>query len=246
MELDDRSRSRGEVAHWRERWAAMQNTRLAELGIEARVDHRSLEAQGIERDPEEHLGPAAAAMARRGAEPDRTRRGPRRTERTQEPPQRERQVAVAGRRAPAEPRRPGPRIIRAEPSRYPHFESADPPSPFEPTAQERRAAQEREQAQERKPADPARRYQEVARERRAAAAVDTTADQVETAQGALTQALEIRAELRIRERARARSVWRVRLPSAVAAKVVAAVAAAKTLWRGYGSPDHEWTVRVWE
>lgn len=36
------------VERWRERWADMANERLAELDIGARIDHRSLEAQGID------------------------------------------------------------------------------------------------------------------------------------------------------------------------------------------------------
>ncbi len=35
------------VERWRERWAELANERLAELDIDARIDHRSLEAQGI-------------------------------------------------------------------------------------------------------------------------------------------------------------------------------------------------------
>jgi len=48
---------------WRERWAEDVNKRLAELDIDARVDHRSLEAQGIELEPQYRIGPAAARMA---------------------------------------------------------------------------------------------------------------------------------------------------------------------------------------
>ena len=33
------------VERWRERWAELVNERLAELDIDARIDHRSLEAQ---------------------------------------------------------------------------------------------------------------------------------------------------------------------------------------------------------
>jgi len=33
------------VERWRERWAELANERLAELDIDARIDHRSLEAQ---------------------------------------------------------------------------------------------------------------------------------------------------------------------------------------------------------
>jgi hypothetical protein len=36
------------VEQWRERWADHVNERLAELDIDARIDHRSLEAQGID------------------------------------------------------------------------------------------------------------------------------------------------------------------------------------------------------
>jgi Ti-type conjugative transfer relaxase TraA len=51
---------------WRERWAEHANQRLAELDIEARIDHRSLEAQGIDLEPQHKIGPAAARMAEQG------------------------------------------------------------------------------------------------------------------------------------------------------------------------------------
>ena len=50
----------------RTRWAELTNERLRENGIEARVDHRSLKDQGIDRQPTSHMGPAVAAMERRG------------------------------------------------------------------------------------------------------------------------------------------------------------------------------------
>ena len=40
----------------RERWAAMQNKYLEKYGHNDRVDHRSLKAQGIDRESEKHLG----------------------------------------------------------------------------------------------------------------------------------------------------------------------------------------------
>ncbi len=40
----------------RQRWADLQNKHLERHGHSTRVDHRSLEAQGIGRDPERHLG----------------------------------------------------------------------------------------------------------------------------------------------------------------------------------------------
>jgi len=57
--------------HWREAWAGHVNARLAELDIDARVDHRSLEAQGIELEPQGKVGPAAARMAAQGLESQR-------------------------------------------------------------------------------------------------------------------------------------------------------------------------------
>ena len=47
-------------------WAERTNEALKEAGLELQIDHRSLEAQGIERVPGIHLGPAAAEMERRG------------------------------------------------------------------------------------------------------------------------------------------------------------------------------------
>jgi hypothetical protein len=72
-ELDDRKTGPQIVTQWRERFAALTNERLRENGIEARVDHRTLEAQGIEREPTRHLGPAATGYERRTGEPSRKR-----------------------------------------------------------------------------------------------------------------------------------------------------------------------------
>ena len=47
------------VERWRERWAEHANERLAELDIDARIDHRSLEAQGIELEPQNQIGAPA-------------------------------------------------------------------------------------------------------------------------------------------------------------------------------------------
>lgn len=70
-ELDDRKTK--EVDRWRERFASLQNERLREAGKLVQVDHRSLEAQGIEREPLKHLGPTATAVERRTGEPSRRR-----------------------------------------------------------------------------------------------------------------------------------------------------------------------------
>ena len=63
-ELDDLKT--GEIGRWRERFAAMQNAYLLHHGHAAQVDHRSLEAQAIDREPTIHLGPTATALERRG------------------------------------------------------------------------------------------------------------------------------------------------------------------------------------
>lgn len=52
---------------WRHDWEVMQNAALEAAGRPERIDMRSLERQGIEdRLPQRHLGPAAAAMERKG------------------------------------------------------------------------------------------------------------------------------------------------------------------------------------
>lgn len=60
--------ARKEIEAIRERWAVLTNEKLLEHGHEIRIDHRSLAAQGIEREPTVHLGPAVSGMERRGIE----------------------------------------------------------------------------------------------------------------------------------------------------------------------------------
>lgn len=72
-ELDDQKTGKQLVAHWRERFASLQNERLREAGIDARVDHRTLKAQGIHREPMPHLGPAATGFERRTGKESRKR-----------------------------------------------------------------------------------------------------------------------------------------------------------------------------
>ncbi|MDX3966316.1 MAG: Ti-type conjugative transfer relaxase TraA [Bradyrhizobium sp.] len=59
------------VERWRERWADHVNERLAELDIDARIDHRSLEAQGIDLEPQTKIGAPAQRMEAAGIEADR-------------------------------------------------------------------------------------------------------------------------------------------------------------------------------
>lgn len=73
-ELDDRKTGRGEVLHWRERWAELTNTALERAGRSERVDHRTLKAQGIDRAPTTHRGPGATAHERKTQEPSRRQR----------------------------------------------------------------------------------------------------------------------------------------------------------------------------
>jgi hypothetical protein len=59
-----------EISDIREEWADFANAKLKELALEARIDHRTLEAQGIEREPTVHLGPSVTTMERRGIRTD--------------------------------------------------------------------------------------------------------------------------------------------------------------------------------
>src|SRR5690606_15910017 len=59
------------IEQWRERWADHVNRALAERDIDARIDHRSLEAQGIALEPQDKIGPAASRIGGRGLEAER-------------------------------------------------------------------------------------------------------------------------------------------------------------------------------
>jgi Ti-type conjugative transfer relaxase TraA len=59
------------VERWRERWAELADERLAELDIDARIDHRSLEAQGIALEPQSQIGAPAQRIDGEGIEADR-------------------------------------------------------------------------------------------------------------------------------------------------------------------------------
>ena len=77
--LDAKQTRGAEVTHMRERWATLQNRALERAGHEARVDHRSLQAQReealergdalgaerLDRAPEVKLGPVVSAIERR-------------------------------------------------------------------------------------------------------------------------------------------------------------------------------------
>src|SRR3546814_15393121 len=59
------------IEQWRERWADHVNRALAECDIDARIDHRSLEAQGIALEPQDKIGPAASRIGGHGMEAER-------------------------------------------------------------------------------------------------------------------------------------------------------------------------------
>ena len=63
--------SREMLSGWREAWAEHVNVRLAELDIDARIDHRSLEAQAIDLEPQNKIGPAGARRLDRGEDAER-------------------------------------------------------------------------------------------------------------------------------------------------------------------------------
>jgi uncharacterized protein YoxC len=58
---------------WRGNWADTCNNRLQEKGLDERIDHRTLKAQGIDREPTIHIGAVACAMERAGKDSDRMR-----------------------------------------------------------------------------------------------------------------------------------------------------------------------------
>lgn len=63
-----------QLEKWREEWEHAANRDLERFGHEARIDHRTLKAQGLEREPTAHRGPQVEAMERDG---NATERGAR-------------------------------------------------------------------------------------------------------------------------------------------------------------------------
>lgn len=56
----------GELLHVRERWAVAANTSLEQAHLDSRIDHRTLQAQGIDREPGPSIPRAAFEMERHG------------------------------------------------------------------------------------------------------------------------------------------------------------------------------------
>jgi len=61
-----------ELIKWRENWANINNRKFEGKGLAERIDHRTLEAQGIDREPTIHLGHEASKLEKRGK---RSKRG---------------------------------------------------------------------------------------------------------------------------------------------------------------------------
>lgn len=59
------------LQQWREAWGDHVNARCAALGIDARVDHRSYESQGIELEPQHKIGAAGARRDAHGQDAER-------------------------------------------------------------------------------------------------------------------------------------------------------------------------------
>lgn len=72
-EWDDLRTGPALITWWRARWAELVNVALEMAGRPERVDHRSLAERGIDRSPQIHLGPHAAAFERRMRRPSRRR-----------------------------------------------------------------------------------------------------------------------------------------------------------------------------
>ena len=183
-ELDDLKS--GEIGRWRARFAELQNARLREAGVEARVDHRSLEAQAIDREATIHLGPAATALERRGV-PTRLGESNRAVQASHAERQRDAEARPEAERRETEPTRPAEppaaeaearapaqenilQALRAKTARlYPtavfpppqEAAFAEPPPARPPSPPETTEAERQRRADE---AEPARRQREAERQ----------------------------------------------------------------------------------
>jgi len=63
--------SKAQLEAWREKWEHIANRYLERFGHEARIDRRTLEAQGIDREPTVHVGPTATQFEREGVQTER-------------------------------------------------------------------------------------------------------------------------------------------------------------------------------
>ena len=66
-------RATNPIEELRATWSALANQALERAGLGTKIDHRTLEAQGLDRAPTTHLGVAATGYERRTGEPSRRR-----------------------------------------------------------------------------------------------------------------------------------------------------------------------------
>lgn len=72
-EKDREANDRDFLRKVRKSWADIVNAEFKRRGMKERIDERTLEEQGIDREPQQHMGPAATAIERGGGVPDRKR-----------------------------------------------------------------------------------------------------------------------------------------------------------------------------
>lgn len=71
-ELEGRMTGAEEIVFVKSQWAAIGNRHLERAGFAPTLDHRSYEEQGIDLEPQKHMGPDATSQERRG---ERTAKG---------------------------------------------------------------------------------------------------------------------------------------------------------------------------
>ena len=59
---------------WRENWSDKCNEKLQQKGLNERINHRTLEAQGIDREPTIHIGVQGKALERKGIITEKVRK----------------------------------------------------------------------------------------------------------------------------------------------------------------------------
>lgn len=94
----DREHNNRKYIHiWRERWAAVQNRAYQRNRLDIRVSHKSLEAQGIDREPTSHISRIDWQREQQG---ERTPAGDRKREIEARNQERERQQQLKRKRGP--------------------------------------------------------------------------------------------------------------------------------------------------
>lgn len=72
-EKDREANTKAFLKEVRKAWADIVNAEFERRGMPDRIDERTLKAQGIEREAQQHLGPTATAMQRKGKQTARRR-----------------------------------------------------------------------------------------------------------------------------------------------------------------------------